>query len=299
MKIQFLSIFIIITLILVIPSSNAQEISIGEKANQKLIEVVISESGDIHVKHIVSSSNSPKQVDLIDGTIENLTIIDDEGEEQIVSVIGENDSVLVFPSSSDSIIEYDLKDVLFLKDGYWTLDFLYLESTTFIIPENLDLIFVNNRPINLDDKKGFVCHGCQMILEYSFDEPRKLEKVKWEDSEFVVDIRTHSELNKFNFDQEEKSITLDVLDENKYITIIIPLELLWEPYTVFLNDEKVRFSQFLNNGTHVGMSIRPETAGEITIIGTTVVPEFPIIAPLAIGFLMILALPFVKKVSLH
>lgn len=299
MRIQFLSIFIIISLMLVIPSSNAQEINVGEKAKQKLVEVVISESGDIHVKHIVDASNSPKQVELIDGTIENLTITDEEGEEQLVTVIGENDAVLIFPSSSDSIIEYDLKDVLFLKDDYWTWNFLYLESTTFIIPESLDLVFVNDRPVNLDDKRGFVCHGCQMKLEYSLDEPRKLEKVKWEDREFVVDIKTHSELNGFNFNQEEKSITLDVLDENKFVTIIIPLELLWEPYTVFINEDKIQFSQFLNNGTHVGMSMRPETAGEITIVGTTAVPEFPIIAPLAIGFLIILALPFVRKSSLH
>ena len=39
--------------------------------------------------------------------------------------------------------------------------------------------------------------------------------------------------------------------------------------------------------------------GKITIIGTTVVPEFPIIAPLAIGFLMIMMLPLVKKINLR
>jgi len=52
-------------------------------------------------------------------------------------------------------------------------------------------------------------------------------------------------------------------------------------------------------GTHVWLSMKPETVGEVSIIGTTVIPEFPIIAPLAIGFLMILIIPFTKKFNLH
>jgi len=45
--------------------------------------------------------------------------------------------------------------------------------------------------------------------------------------------------------------------------------------------------------------MKPVTSGEITIIGTTVIPEFPIIAPLAIGFLMILVVPLISKFNLR
>ena len=55
----------------------------------------------------------------------------------------------------------------------------------------------------------------------------------------------------------------------------------------------------MDNETHVSLNIKPETSGEITIIGTTVIPEFPIIAPLAIGFLMILVVPLMKKFNLR
>ena len=81
--------------------------------------------------------------------------------------------------------------------------------------------------------------------------------------------------------------------------IIIPLELLWEPYSVFLDDDKILKHEIINNGTHVWLSMKPETSGEITIIGTTVIPEFPIIAPLAVGFLMILVVPLMKKFNLR
>ena len=74
---------------------------------------------------------------------------------------------------------------------------------------------------------------------------------------------------------------------------------MWNPYVVLLDDEKIFFHEYNNDGTHVWLSLKPETSGTISIIGTTVIPEFPIIAPLAIGFLMILVLPFTKKFNLH
>ena len=75
--------------------------------------------------------------------------------------------------------------------------------------------------------------------------------------------------------------------------------MLWEPYLVFLDDEKIFYHDYNNNGTHVWVSMKPETSGEITIIGTTVIPEFPIIAPLAVGFLMILVVPLMRKFNLR
>lgn len=292
-------IFTIISLLLVIPSVAAQEVNIAPKAKQKSVEVMISESGDVHVKHVVSASGSPKQVELIDGTIENLAITNEDGEKGLVTIIGENDAVMILPSQTDSIVEYDLKDALLLKDGFWTLDFLYLEKTSFIFPEKLDLIYVNDNPVYLDDKRGITCHGCQMILEYSFDEPKNIQDVKWEDREFVVEVNTFAEIDNFTFDQPEKSITFNVLEENKFVTAIIPLELLWGPYVVFLDDEKILFHDYINNGTHVWLNIKPESSGEISIIGTTAVPEFSMFVPLIIGFLTIAILSVTRKVNLH
>lgn len=286
-------------LIFIIPSISAQEFAISEKADQKSIEVEINENGELQVKHVVSSSDSTKQLDLLDGTVKNLSIVDKNGNEGMLTTIGDNDALLILPSNSDSIVEYQLEDVLEFKNDYWTLDFLYLDSTAFIMPENLESIYVNDRVINLGEKRGFVCHGCQMILEYSFDEPSVIKNVKWGDREFDIEIISFTEINDLVFDQPSKSITLDVNGEDKFLTIVIPLELLWEPYTVISDNEKIIVRTIDNNGTHVWLNMRPDTPDQIRIIGTTVVPEFPIIAPLAIGFLIILALPFVRKFNLH
>lgn len=289
---------LVLSIISILPIANAQ-ISIGEKAEQKSVEVVINSVGEVHVKHILRSSNLPKQIDLIYGTVSNLSVRNEQGEDKQFSVIGDNNGVVIFPSDTNSIVEYDLEHVLTQVDGVWTWSFIYLETTSFILPEEVDLIFANEKPVYLNNKQGIACHGCQMLLEYSINEPKIIENVKWEDREFAVEIRSHSDIDKFTFDQPSKSITFDVSEKDKFVTTIIPLELLWGPYAVFLDDEKIYFHEYINNGTHVWLNIRPESSGEVSIIGTTAVPEFPIIAPLAIGFLMIVILPIIRKANLH
>ena len=291
----FLVIFLII---FVIPTVDAQ-ISFGEKAKQKSIIIIIGSEGDVHVRHVISTSNLSQQIELIYGTVSNITVTDEQGEEKQFSVIGNNEELVISPSNNNSIVEYELENVITQKDNVWIWNFRYLETISFILPEEADLIFVNEKPVQLVEKKGITCHGCQMVLEYSINEPKTYQSIKWEDREFLVEIRSHSGIDGFTFQQPTKSMTFDVSEKNKFVTTIIPLELLWGPYAVFLDDKKIGFHEYINNGTHVWLNIRPETTGEVTIIGTTVIPEFPVIMPLVIGFLAIIITPLIKKVNLH
>ncbi|KFM14665.1 hypothetical protein AAA799D11_01671 [Marine Group I thaumarchaeote SCGC AAA799-D11] len=295
---KIFAILVIISLVTVIPTAYAQ-VTIADKANQKLVEVRIDSEGNVHVIHVIDNANTPKQVDLIPGTVSNILVTDEQGDEKQLSIIGDNNAVLIMPSNEDSILQYELDNVITEIDSIWTWDFLYLESTTFVLPEEVDLLFANERPVFLDDKKGIACHGCQMLLEYSINESRSYENVKWEDKEFQVEIRNQKGIDKFIFDQPSKSIAFEIFGEDRFVTTIIPLELLWEPYIVFLDDEKIQSHQYINNGTHVWVNIKPDASGQVSIIGTTVVPEFSIMAPLIIGFLVILAVPFMKKINLH
>jgi len=288
-----LGILIIVSLV---PLADAQ-ISIGEKAVQKSIEVMINPDGVVHVKHVVRSSNLPVDLKLVNGTVSNISVTNEQGIEKLFSM--KTDIVLLQPSDDELIIEYDLEDVLSEINNVWTWDFRYLQTTTFLIPQEIDLFFVDERPVYLDDKKGFSCHGCQMTLEYSIDEPKNIIDVNWENKEFFIEITTFTNIENFEFNQSTKEIRFNVNESNQFITTIIPLELLWGPYAVFLDDEKILFQDYKNNGTHVWINMRPDTAGEISIIGTTVVPEFPIIAPLAIGFLIIMMTPLIKKINLR
>ena len=102
-------------MISIIPIVDAQ-ISIGEKAVQKSVEVTINSVGDVHVTHVIRSSNVPTQIELISGTVSNLSITDEQGEEKQLTVIGANSGVLILQSQGNSIIEYDLEQVLNQKD---------------------------------------------------------------------------------------------------------------------------------------------------------------------------------------
>jgi len=259
---------IIFSVIIIIPTANAQ-IS-NEELKQKSIEVTINSTGEVHVIHVISRSDSPGQIDLIDGTVSNLTVKDQEGNEMQYAKIGDNDTLMIFPSNEEIIVEYDLANELILKDNVWTWDFLYLESTSFIFPEQVDLIFVNDRPAYLGEKNGIKCHGCQMILEYSLDEPKLFEKIKIQDREFLIETRTWAKINKFSFDPTSKGINFEVIGENNFVTTIVPIDFLSEPYQVFLDGEKIFFHEYINNGTHVWLNTKPQDSGEISIIGTLV-----------------------------
>lgn len=261
--------FIILAVMIVIPTVNAQEISMGDKAEQKSIKVVINSSEEIHVTHVIASSNSPKQIELIKGTVTNLTVSDEEGKEKQFGIIGDNQGVMIYPSEQNTIVEYDLGNVLFLKDNVWTWDFRYLEKTSFIIPKEVDSVFVNNKLVYLGEKNGITCHGCQMTLEYSINEPKILKNVKFENKEFLIETRTFAEINQFSFDQLTKSISFEINGKNQFVTVIIPLELIPKQYNVFMGDEKILFHEY-NNGTHVWLNIRPENSGHISIIDSTI-----------------------------
>ena len=246
MKTEILGFLVILSLIVVIPIADAQ-ISIGQKANQKSVEVIINSEGEVHVKHIVHKSSLPTDLELIYGTVSNVSVTNEEGDELLFSM-NDDRTLLVQPSNEESIIEYDLEHALIQTNGVWTWSFRYLETTSFYFPDEAKLIFSNERPVYLDEKKGISCHGCQMVLEYSINEPKILENVTWEDKEFEVEILTHSNIDNFVFDQPTRSISFDVSNENQFVTTIIPLELLWNPYVVFLDDEKIFFHEYNNDG---------------------------------------------------
>ena len=266
MNIYSVIFLIIFSVIIVIPAANGQIST--EEVKQKSVEVTINSSGEVHVIHIIDRSNSPGQIDLIDGTVSNLTVKDQEGNELQYAEIGGNDALLIFPSNERIIVEYDLADELILKDNVWTWDFLYLESTSFMFPEKVDLIFVNDRPVYLGEKNGINCHGCQMILEYSLDEPKLIREINTGDKEFLIEIRTWAEINPTSFEPIPKGINFEVIGENNFVTTIIPIDFLSEPYQVFLDGEKIIFHENINNQTHVWINIRPQSSGEVSITGT-------------------------------
>ena len=298
---KIISTIIIFSLIIVIPTAYGQ-LTLGSEAKQESIEVKINPNGEINVKHVISSSKMPASVNLFEGEISSLIVINDLGEEINSGTANDakgNLSVLVLPSKQNSIITYNLENMK-INNNLFNTEISYPQKFSVIFEESINLIFLNNNVLFLDDKKGIAVNGGgNMKIEFYSTESKIIEKTKWEENEFDVEIITDSEIQSFNFNQPEKSISFQVNDENKFVTITMSEELLGGPYVTLLDDEKIKYTKFVRDGGIVSLNLKPETTGQVTIIGTTVIPEFSMFIPLIMGFIIILTVPAMRKFSLR
>ena len=298
---KIISTIIIFGLLTVIPTAYGQ-LSLGSEAKQELIEVKINPDGEINVKHVVSPSNMPTTVPLFLGEISNLIVTDDLGEEINSGTANDakgNLSVLLLSSNQNSIITYNLENMK-INNNLFSTEISYPQKFSVIFEESINLIFLNNNVLFLDDKKGVAINGGgNMKIEFYSTESKIIEKATWEENEFDVEIITDSEIQSFNFNQPEKSLSFQVNDENKFVTITMSEELLGGPYVTLLDDEKIKYTKFVRDEGIVSLNLKPETTGQVTIIGTTVIPEFSMFIPLIMGFLIILTVPAMRKFSLR
>ena len=303
-------IFLIVSIIVavtIIPITNAQLI-IGNEANQESVEIKLNQSKIANVKHVVNNSNSPVTLNLFKGEISNLTVKNEEGNDMLgsgerVGIINDglgNESILIFPSNQNSIVEYDLADVTTLYDNIWTGRVAYSETYSVLFSEDVEMIFLNNNLIQLGNNKGLsINEGGEIVLQYYDNIPKTVEQIQWEEDFFDVELISNTEIENFSFEQESKSISFEINEINEFVTITMSEKLLGGPYLILLDDEKIKYNKYIQQENYISLSMKPESIGQITIIGTTVIPEFSMFIPMIMGFLVVLTVPFMKKFSLH
>ena len=299
---KFYSVLFLIVLVTVIPTVSAQ-FSLAPQANQKSIEVNLDATGIVHIKHVVSSTNMPVNVNLFEGTISNLLVTNQNGEEKETSIVDDgygNKSIMIFPTKQKSIVEYNLEDKIFMNESLSNISISYPKEFAVKFSEEINLIYVNGNAIFLEEKKGInVNGGGSLNLQYYLEVPKIIKDVQWEEDKFNVEIISDVKINNFNFEQISKSISFEINEENKFVTITMPEILLGGPYVTLLDDDKIQHGKSINDEKNISITIKPESSGQITIIGTTVIPEFSMFIPLIMGFLVVLTVPFMKKFSLH
>ena len=297
-KIIFLSLMIFA--LIAVPIASAQ---LGAPAYQKSTHLIIDELNNIEAKHVIGFSNDPVMVNLFEGAIpESITVTNEDGKELEFAIVGIGDSgsVTIFSADKNTIIKYDLKDMFWNSDNLLTLNVGYPKTFGILFPEKIDQIFLNDQMIQIGDKKGISINGGGYVnVAYYSEMPKKIQEVQWKEDKFNVEIITDSKIDEFNFDQESKSISFQVNEKNKFVTINMEEKLLGGPYVILLNNEQIKYSKYSIKENHISLSMKPESPGQITIIGTTVIPEFSMFIPLIMGFMIILTVPFMKKFSLH
>ena len=266
---QIYLIVLFLALVTVIPTASAQ-LSVGIEANQKLIEAELNKSQIVNVKHVISASSEQVNVNLFEGVItESIIVTNSNGDEKQFGLVGYGEvlqSITIFPSNSDIIIKYNLEDASTLYENLWTSRIGYSETFSILFSEKTNLFFLNNNIIELGDKKGIsVNGGGNAIIQYYDKIPKIIEEVSLKEDKFNVEIITNSKIDEFNFDQELKSISFQVNEKNKFVTVSMEKELVGDPYVVLLNNEKIVYSKSVNKENYVSLSIKPQAVGEIII----------------------------------
>ena len=269
---QIYLIVLLLALVTVIPTASAQ-LSLGAEANQKLIEVNLNKSEIVNVKHVIAASSIPVNLNLFDGVIsESITVTNDNGDEKQFGLANDgqvNTSITIFPTKSNTIIKYDLEDASTLYENLWTVRVEYSETFSVLFSEEINLFFLNNNIIQLENKKGIsVNNGGDVVIQYYNKIPKIIEEVGWGEGKFEVEIITNSKIDKFNVDQESKSISFQVNQKNKFVTVTMEEKLLDSPYIISLNDEKIKYTKSVNKENYVSLSMKPQAVGEIAITGS-------------------------------
>jgi len=291
---------LLIFTLIAVPVANAQ---FGPPAYQKSTQLVIDESGNIQAKHVTGVANDPVSVNLFEGAItESITVTNEEGKELEfgISGLGDYGSVVILSPHKAGIVKYDLENMFRELDNLRSTNIGYPKTFSILFSEKIESVFLNNDIIHFGDKKGLTINGGGYVnLDYYSEIPKIIEEITWEENRFDVEIITDSEIDEFDFDQEGKNINFKINEKNRFVTINMDEELLGGPYVVLLDNEKIKYNKNSIGENQISLSMKPQSPGQITIIGTTVIPEFSMFLPLIMGFLIILTVPFMKKINLH
>jgi len=266
---QIYLIVLVLALITVIPTVSAQ-LTLGLEANQKLIEVELNKSEIVNVKHVIATSGIPVSVNLFDGVIpESIILTNDNGDEKEFGLINDgkgNISVTIFSSKSDTIIKYDLEDASTSYQNLWTVRIGYSETFSVLFSEEIDLFFLNNNIIQLENKNGIsVNGGGNAVIQYYDKIPKITEEVRLGEKKFNVEIISDSKIEEFNFNQVSKNISFQINEKNKFVTVTMEEKLLGTPYVILLNNEKIGYTKSVNKENYVSLSMKPQAVGEIMI----------------------------------
>lgn len=261
--------------ILVLLASQAFGQIPSDQGPHETIKVTIDEAGTAHVIHDVNSTfakSQPIQIDLVNGSMANLTVTDANNSAVEYTTIQKSPlSIILSPSQRNmTLIKYDLVNVVKNMDGVWKWNYYEPQDTAFTafyFPSGVDMIWANDRPVYLGNR-GLGQHGNGFVLEYSINEPVTIQNVQTAGKNFAVGVRTTAGVGDYVFDQALNTYSFSVDKANVPVTVIMPQDLLSGPYTVTLNGNATLHQEFHNNATHAWIGFKVAKSGTVRITGT-------------------------------
>ena len=313
MKSEIILLVVLVGLTIVIPQSFAQnedgeekrsismiqQFSVEEKKErlgemneidimEQKMRLKIGTDSDVKVSHIIKSGfwvdNDPKIIKILPGAHSELKVTDKDGDyypHTWDDKTFEDSEYIILQQklrNYDLIVEYKLENFLDFKNSLWKTDISFPTDVEIFFDEEIDIAYINSRPIDISEADGVNCIGCQMKLEFFNNSDFVLKEIVNEEIKNEIKFWTDGEIIDFEFNNEIREIYFKTEKDNQIITLEIPQNMILFPFEVYLTDEeddvldqidKIRKTEFDHNEEFVKLSIRPTSIGEISIIGAT------------------------------
>lgn len=275
------------------------------------VTVTIFEDGGVSVEHKVSGGGEARAVRLLgsagDGDGGGAAAEDGDGGRAVgIEVVSAGDGaaiegyeasedglrVVVPPSGGDLLVRYGLEGAMRLAEpSTYSWSFLYRATTSFVLPDVVDVAFVNGQAVRFEGARAFTCHGCQMELEFTAGEQKGVQRFELggggagQDGprRFDVGVWTSAQVGPLAFDPASMSIAYEAggVSEagGRWVTLVVPPGLLGPPYRAEAGGESVPLTTFDAGDGRTGVSVRPAEDGEVRIFGSTAAAAAAAAAP--------------------
>ena len=293
---KFLFIIFSVVLVSISPQIFAEEdldVLLKEKngvlIEQQQIIFEVGKHSDARVKHVIEtgawSSDRPRIIEILPGMHSKLTVADEDGDRLGFSYDAETFEKSKFIilnqklGDYDLIVEYDLDNFMKLEDGLWKKDIFFQSDVIIMVEDDIELIFVNSRPIDVSDAKGINCIGCQLTLEYFKNDEMIKKEILFNEQKYEINFLSNKEITELKFfGGGSEILNFDVTDSDQLFILKIPLELFKNPFDVYLTEkddmeldqiDKIRKTEFAQDETHVNLSFRTNNEGTVSVLGAT------------------------------
>lgn len=250
------------------------------------VSVAILGNGTVSVEHEVAGGDEARRVPLLGGG-DGARLVDvravgagDGGKDYTGGIeVSDDGSYAVVPAASGGLlVGYGLEGAMRLSEpSTYSWSFLYRATTSFTLPDGVDVAFVNGQAVHFTGARAFTCHGCQMELEFTVDEPRGVQTFEMgggdgEKERIGVGVWTAAEVGPLAFDPASGSIAYEaggVSDAGgRWVTLVVPPGLLGPPYRAEIGGENAPVTTFDAGGGMIGVSARPAEDGTVRIFGS-------------------------------
>ena len=267
------------------PAAHGQGASIKAplpEASVPSLAVTIFEDGGVSVVHRVGGGGYDRAVRLLgggDGPI-GIEVVHAEGGGAVAGfeVLEGGSAVAVPPTGEDVLVRYALEGAL--EESWprtYSWSFLYRATTSFTLPDSVDIAFVNGRAVYFTGARAFNCHGCQMDIEFTVDESKGVQRFELDGGQgqggprvFDVKVWTSAQVGALALDPASKTIAYKVGGAGgRWVTLLIPSELLGPPYQASIDGERAAVTTFDAGDGRFGVSVRPAGNAEVRITGDT------------------------------